>query len=352
MPEYVTPDVWVKGGLLERKHREAMGDAVWLYLYIQSIVRFSGDGAGETPADRPYTHEAAAHALGYVPRHVQRLLRRLEDGGYVVAARERYGLRLTVTKYQDARSRAAARAPRVDKDVHPNNGRVDENVQSDPPRVDNPVQSDGAQSRHSGHPDRTFPASRVDKDVTPLIRTRAANVSNESNDIPPLGSPQSPRSPKTGRLLTPEQQVVNAWMEGIGRDPYRADDFPRYLTPAKNLIEAGHSADDVGRCTRWLYSEQWRRDRVKPPTLPELLLALPIWIEKGRPAKWTESPKQGGRFSIGQFLHDRARSIGGNGGTDALGGQGRGRVVAAELRPVSGRHGPPPHQLPAPRDRR
>lgn len=114
MPEFVSPDLWIKGGLLSPEHRKRMGEAVWLYLYLQAIIRFDGPDAGSTTADRPYRHTEAADALGVDVRSIKREFVKLERHGYLTARRVNHGLMVTVTKYIPPSVRARSR--RLPKD--------------------------------------------------------------------------------------------------------------------------------------------------------------------------------------------------------------------------------------------
>lgn len=68
--------LWISGGLPSREHREAMGGAVWLYLYVER----------ERQAGRAYTVRAAAEALGVDLRRARRWYRRLRKSGAIGAA--------------------------------------------------------------------------------------------------------------------------------------------------------------------------------------------------------------------------------------------------------------------------
>ncbi|HXI18981.1 MAG TPA: HNH endonuclease signature motif containing protein [Chloroflexota bacterium] len=71
MPEFVTPDIWIRGGLVSPEHRKAIGGAIWLYIYAEQ-QRQSG---------LRWTLGAAAEALGIDARKAGRWYRRLRGGG-------------------------------------------------------------------------------------------------------------------------------------------------------------------------------------------------------------------------------------------------------------------------------
>ena len=68
-------DIWIKGGLLDAKHRAAMGEAVWLYLYVEACRQW----------EKPWSFADVERALEVAPRTVRRWYRRLRRGGYVEA---------------------------------------------------------------------------------------------------------------------------------------------------------------------------------------------------------------------------------------------------------------------------
>jgi hypothetical protein len=87
----------VRVGLLDGRHRAAMGEALWLYEYLHSIVQFTGERAGETFPGHPYTHAAAAAALGANERTIRWHFMVLRRRGYITATRRRTGYDVAIT---------------------------------------------------------------------------------------------------------------------------------------------------------------------------------------------------------------------------------------------------------------
>ncbi|HXI14982.1 MAG TPA: hypothetical protein VNM48_01330, partial [Chloroflexota bacterium] len=277
MPEFVTPDIWIRGGLLEAKHRTAMGDAVWLYLHLQSIVRFSGDDAGHTPADQPYRHTEAADRLGMALRTVKYHFHQLEDAGYItVMQRRSHGLDIAITKYGDIAARAASRRKgATERSATPGTSQT-------PSQVQIPVES----SANSGEVKCKNPSSEVPTVALLYKEDKRTNV-------------QTIQEGERERALTPLQLVVNAWLTGINRDPTKAKDYARFTAIGSEMAERGDTPQDVGNCTRYLRTDPWRQEKARMPTLADVRDALPQWIDQGRPAKYRPVPRENGRVAAG-----------------------------------------------------
>lgn len=86
-------DIWLKGGIIDPKHCEAMGVAVWLYLYLQARSDFE---TGRVPV---YTHAAAAVALGKPEGTIQRWFRQLRDAGYLRCQQHQHTAEVQITRY-------------------------------------------------------------------------------------------------------------------------------------------------------------------------------------------------------------------------------------------------------------
>lgn len=81
---------WIgaKGGLLEEKHRRAMRDAVWLFLYLlmrQTQINEAGEGV--VRYGNPTSRTDIAADTGWSDANIKRWTARLIRGGYVRAVR-------------------------------------------------------------------------------------------------------------------------------------------------------------------------------------------------------------------------------------------------------------------------
>ena len=265
MPEFVTPDIWIRGGLLDEKHRDQIGEAIWLYLYLHQHVRFSGADAGVSAPDQPYRHTDAAHALGLSLRAVKYQFDRLESSGYITSRRTNHGLTVAITKYVDASTRAAARRSRV-QPIAPSQ------VQSivEPSATDGKTKCNPSSSRVQS----SVPVYKEDK------RTRES-------------TPPRPVSRAGAREPTEHQVIVNAYYDGLGRDPLTARDYGRHVAAGAELHDNHRTPQDVRNCTKWLASDPWRRSNGRMPSLADVAVSLPGWIEDKRPAKYSEPIKNG-----------------------------------------------------------
>lgn len=135
MPEYVTPDLMIRGGLVDPKHWLAMGEAVWLYLYLQRIVQFTGEDAGKTFPGHLYQHRDAVEAIGAPRRRIERWFAQLVDAGYLTVTRRRLGYEVTITKYEDLQKRAASRRARPATSGASKPVEIRQNAHSDTPKA-------------------------------------------------------------------------------------------------------------------------------------------------------------------------------------------------------------------------
>lgn len=75
------------------KHRQAMGEAVWLYLHLHAESLFSKGNL-----DRKY--QTLADILGLPLRTLQRQMKKLEDAGYIELTRRAHSLSITITNWE------------------------------------------------------------------------------------------------------------------------------------------------------------------------------------------------------------------------------------------------------------
>lgn len=96
MGYYIT----IKNELLEPKHVEAMGAAVWLYmLLIDKVMAINENGIGKVLNGRPVIFEEHVEgALGVTDRTYRRWIKTLREAGYIKTLRTPYGLVIYVNK--------------------------------------------------------------------------------------------------------------------------------------------------------------------------------------------------------------------------------------------------------------
>lgn len=89
----------IKNDLLEKKHFDAMGSSVWLYMWlIDKVTSISEDGVGKVLGGKPIKHEDFKDNLDLNRRTYIRYVQQLEEAGYITTLRTPYGLVFHVTK--------------------------------------------------------------------------------------------------------------------------------------------------------------------------------------------------------------------------------------------------------------
>jgi hypothetical protein len=93
-------EVGIRNGLLEPKHYRAMGDAVWLYMYLvdKQGKQVDENGFGKVARSMPLRDEDIAGTFGCERKTVRRWRKILICGGYIMAKRAPHGCIYAVTK--------------------------------------------------------------------------------------------------------------------------------------------------------------------------------------------------------------------------------------------------------------
>jgi hypothetical protein len=91
-------DIGVKNGLLEPKHIQAMGEAVWLFLWCIDKVTKETDGWGVVLGGKPIRYAEVQQQLGIAERTYKRWLEILRQHEYIKTTRAPYGLVIKVNK--------------------------------------------------------------------------------------------------------------------------------------------------------------------------------------------------------------------------------------------------------------
>lgn len=91
--------IYVKNDLLEPKHFKAIGQALWLYLWLlDKMTSISEDGVGKVLGGKPIKFETIKADLPMSPSSYTRYIAALEDAGYITALRTPYGHVFTIKK--------------------------------------------------------------------------------------------------------------------------------------------------------------------------------------------------------------------------------------------------------------
>jgi hypothetical protein len=122
--------IGAKNGLLEQKHFDQMGMAIWLYLWF---IDKQPKNTNKVSGGAPVTYQTVKNSLGITHRTYTRWLQILKDGGYIAVQQTRLGLIIEIEKAKKWDARVA-------NNGHSKNLRVDKNVtkgrQKWPSRVD------------------------------------------------------------------------------------------------------------------------------------------------------------------------------------------------------------------------
>jgi len=89
----------IKNDLLEKKHIESMGIAVWMYMWcIDKMTSISEDGIGKVLGGKPIRFKEIGDELGISIRTYQRWSAVLSEHGYINTLRTPYGVVISVNK--------------------------------------------------------------------------------------------------------------------------------------------------------------------------------------------------------------------------------------------------------------
>lgn len=91
--------VTVSNNLLEDKHFEKMGGAVWLYMWLIDKMTEISEGLGIVSYGNPVTiDDVRENFAGMSDRTYHRMVAKLRQGGYINTVQAKYGLYITVNK--------------------------------------------------------------------------------------------------------------------------------------------------------------------------------------------------------------------------------------------------------------
>lgn len=110
--------ITIANGLLESKHVNSMGDAVWLYMwFVDKTTSINENGIGKVLGAKPLTHEEVATDLGIPVKTYRRWVGTLRDAGYINTVRTPHGLIVTLNKAKKSFKRSAKTEHQKKSDV-------------------------------------------------------------------------------------------------------------------------------------------------------------------------------------------------------------------------------------------
>lgn len=173
--------VW--NGLLEHKTR--IGSTIWVFLWCLDKITSEQNGLGMVHGGAPVKAKQIAADVNESPKTVERHLRRLVRGHYIVARRTPYGLVLSVTNSRKFRIWSAE-------------ARKDKTVPSGQKRRDRTVPEIGQECSHREH---IIVPNKEDSAVDSAIDTAgsapfgpAVDLGEQSDSKPPNGAGHSRRN--------------------------------------------------------------------------------------------------------------------------------------------------------------
>jgi DNA-binding transcriptional ArsR family regulator len=90
--------IYVWNGILEPKHREGIGPALWEFLWCLDRITKEKDGIGIVLGGKPVTYAEIAEDFGIPGRTVRRHMGRLEDKEYLILIRTPRGFSIRVPR--------------------------------------------------------------------------------------------------------------------------------------------------------------------------------------------------------------------------------------------------------------
>jgi len=89
----------IKNDLLDPKHLNNIGVAIWLYMwFLDKMTSIGEDGVGKVLGGKPIKHKEVEKELGINQRTYSRWLGILRQHGYITAIRTPYGISIRVNK--------------------------------------------------------------------------------------------------------------------------------------------------------------------------------------------------------------------------------------------------------------
>lgn len=188
--------VSITNNLLEDKHFERMGNAVWLYMWLIDRMTDISEGQGIVNGGYPVTHAMVQQNFGTMnDRLYRRYIATLRDAGYINTMKAQYGLYITINKAKKNFGKKVS-APAVkttpDKTILTEQKkafRPDKKVLTEPTRPDK-----------NGRAVRTKLSTRPDKNGTTLYIDNNTITTTSNNTI--KGDKKSPRKNEHHELVS------------------------------------------------------------------------------------------------------------------------------------------------------
>lgn len=205
----------VTNNLLDPKHRAAMGESVWLFMFfLDRMTSIDEEGIGKVLGGKPIKFDEIEHDLGIPERTYSRWMSILKKHGYINVRRTAYGLVVSVNKAKK------------------HFGRVAENGVSHPPQM----------------------AGKIGQNVRSII----TKTEDKAVDIAPIGAEWNWEEYLEKTRNSPQRHIAiigEYWFfkEFKFESAAQANiDLRASLRPARDLVE--YDEDRVMAVMDWLYS--------------------------------------------------------------------------------------------------
>jgi hypothetical protein len=151
--------IYVKNDLLEPKHVQQMGEAVWLYMWLlDKMTTVNENGAGKVLGNKPIKFSEIVEDLGVSRQTYGRWVDKLRATGYINTLRTPLGLIITVNKAKKGK----ATTPKSDV---PKSSITKQKRVSDVPKSDSDVPYSGIDAPKSGIQYKTKQGQNKDKTI-------------------------------------------------------------------------------------------------------------------------------------------------------------------------------------------
>jgi hypothetical protein len=257
----------VKRGLLEPKHREKIGAAIWLYMYILDRCDW------EQGAVLEWKDKGAADDLQMDVNTLRYQRAKLEEHGYIVTERKQYGLKLYVMNWTNPREYSG-------KVYNPKSSKVS--------ALSN-VAIESADEPQSSNQNRNQNRNQISNQIiggftTP---TSSSNIKHQTSNKRQVATPPHPKpepvyvdveddKPARIKPKVPREKLnpmIGALGDVLRWDMKISTNWSKPAKLAKGLVQAGYAPEDVmrifGRGGVW-YREDWRGKKGDAPTMKDI----------------------------------------------------------------------------------
>lgn len=128
--------VSITNNLLDDKHYERMGNAVWLYMWLIDKMTEISEGQGIVNNGHPINYAMVTENFGTMSeRTYNRMIAELREAGYINTVRAKYGLYITINKAKKQFGKAVSRTAKNGGSKPKQASKIRQKVYQDPPKM-------------------------------------------------------------------------------------------------------------------------------------------------------------------------------------------------------------------------